>query len=148
MANWIGVIIGVISLCIAYRQYTERIKVEKAVRDGLARLAGTIQVIYSNAKWSEAHMRTIAKMLTDEMPKVPSVSKEAVDGARDATTCERQLYLALNQIEGIQMLLFNEAEEILPNGDSDDIKWARSRLDERKHRSKEKPVTQIAPNVR
>src|ERR1700733_5768188 len=62
MADWISVFVGVLGLVVSFSQYRARTKLETAVRDTLRRLAGEVNVTYSNASWADGHLRNIAKM--------------------------------------------------------------------------------------
>jgi hypothetical protein len=71
-------------------------------------------------------------MFTDNNQNLPRMNKEAVDGARDAATCARKLTQVHSHIQEVQMSLFKDSEEILPDLLSDDVRAAKERLEEKK----------------
>jgi hypothetical protein len=145
MPPWIGPLIGLIGLAFAVYQYRKRARLETVTKNALRRLAGEVNVVYSNAHWANAHLRNMAKLFTEANPDLPTIKKIAVDGARDATTCARQLALVHSQIKGIQESLFNDSAEILPDIPSDDVKEARRRIDEKKAADNSQAITRAAP---
>lgn len=134
MANWIGVVVGIIGVVItcialgfAIYEHQQRTRVETVVRNTLRRLAGEVRVVFSNANWADLHLRTIGHQFAENTPDITKIRHQAVDGARDAAVCARQLALVHSQIRGIQQSLFNDSEEeILPEIQADDVKAARS----------------------
>jgi len=132
LGTWIGVAIGIIGLVFALYERHERAKIETAIREHLRRLAGNISVMYSNANWSDIHYRHIGSGLSEDIPNLVIIKKEAFDGARDAASCKRQLWILHSHLQGIQKSLFNDSEEILPKIMADDVQDAQRRLDESK----------------
>jgi|SRR6185437_10093883 len=121
MANWIGVVIGVVSILFALNERRERTKAEHVVRDTLRRLAGEVKVVFSNANWADIHFRKIGYLLAEPTLDLNGIRRQVLDGARDAAACARQLGLAHSEIRGIQRTLFNDSEETLPEIQSDDV---------------------------
>jgi hypothetical protein len=132
MADWIGVLVGITGLGFALYEHRQRTRVEDIVRDTLRRLAGDVEVIYSNAYWADLHFRNIGYRLTEREADVMAIKKEVLDGARDAAACARQLGLAHSRIRGIQGSFFHDSERILPEIQSDDVREAQRKLDERR----------------
>jgi hypothetical protein len=126
MANWIGVVIGILGLLFAVYERLQRVKVETIIRDTLRRLAGEVKVVFSNANWADTHLRNIGYLFAEASPDLGRIRTEAFDGARDAAACARQLGLAHSQIRGIQRTLFNDSEETLPEIQADDVRAAQS----------------------
>jgi hypothetical protein len=134
MANWISAVlhflnnekIAFIALLFALYEYRKRTRVETVVRNTLRRLAGDIKVVYQNAAWSEAHVRTSGNLFAEDTPDLLKIRKQVFEGARDAATCARQLSLVHSQIRGLQQSLFNDSEEIFPDIQADDVKAARA----------------------
>jgi hypothetical protein len=129
MPTWIGPVIAAISLAFAYIQYRQRIRVQTVVRDTLRRLAGEVNVVFSNAEWADLHFRKIGHLFADEAtPNLAAIKGQVVDGARDAAACVRQLTLVHMNIRGIQQSLFkNDSEETIPELEADDVKAAAHR---------------------
>jgi hypothetical protein len=130
MGTWIGIAIGVLSLLFALYEWRQRSKIESVMRDTLRRLAGDVQVVYSNAHWADSHCRSIAKSLVEPTPNLTLIAQEAVDGARDSTACTRQLGLVHSRIRGIQKTLFNDTSQILPDIESEDVREANRKISE------------------
>ena len=119
-------VVGIIGLIFAVYEHWQRTKVEHILRDTLRRLAGVVRVVFSNANWADTHFRNIGSLLTDATPDLTSIRKRVLDGARDSASCARQLSILHSHIRGIQMALFKDAEETLPEIQSDDVKAAHS----------------------
>jgi hypothetical protein len=126
--TWIGVAVSSLGVLIALYEWRQRSKAERVMRDTLRRLAGDIQVVYSNAHWAESHCRNIAKSLTEPNADLKSITQEAVDGARDSTACARLLSVVHSKIRGIQKTLFNDPLQILPDIESEDVREASRRV--------------------
>jgi len=124
IANWVSILIGAIGLVFAAYEYRQRTKMESVVRDALRRLAGEMRVIYSNASWTNQHLRTVGHLFTQANPTLDTIRRETFDAARDAAACARQLSLAHLQIRGIQQSLFKDSIETLPEIPSDDVRAA------------------------
>jgi hypothetical protein len=121
IGTWIGVIIGVISIAFALYERSQRIRVESVVKDTLRRLAGEMRVIYSNANWTNLHLRNVGHSFAGDNPDLNRIKMETFDAARDAASCARQLSLAHSKIRGIQQSLFHDSVESLPEIPSDDV---------------------------
>jgi hypothetical protein len=59
-------------------------------------------------------------MYLEAEPDLKRIRREALDGARDAPACTRQLALVHSKIRGIQQSLFKDSLETLPEIKSDD----------------------------
>ena len=129
IANWIGIIITIISTAFAVYEYRQRVRVESVVRDTLQRLAGEMRVVFSNAKWTNDHLRTVGHLFNESSPDLTKIKNEVFDAARDAASCARQLALEHSKIRGIQQSLFKDTTETLPEIRSDDVKAAELMLD-------------------
>jgi hypothetical protein len=135
IGTWLGVALGVFAIAFAVYQWREalherakRVNMENAVREHLARLSGSISVMYENANWSDVHYRNIGANLSDDVPNLVIVKRQAFDGARDAAACARQLSIVHTYLRGIQKSLFKEAtDDILPEILADDVKAAQNR---------------------
>jgi hypothetical protein len=149
--NWIGPVIGFIGLVFAVYQYYQRTRVESVVRDTLRRLAGEIRVVFSNANWADLHFRNIGRSFIEADLNLIRIRQEALDGARDAAACARQLGLVHSKIRGIQQTLFKDSDETLPEIPSDDVKAAVATLaavpkaDEKKPETKTESISLKAP---
>lgn len=128
IVNWIGIVIGVLGLAFAAYQHSQRARVESVVRDTLRRLAGEMRVVFSNANWADLHFRNIGFMYLEAEPDLKRIRREALDGARDAPACTRQLALVHSKIRGIQQSLFKDSLETLPEIKSDDVLEAEKKL--------------------
>jgi hypothetical protein len=147
MATWIGIIIGVISVAFALYERRQRTRVESVVRDTLRRLAGEMRVIYSNAEWTNLHLRNVGHSFNGANPDLDRIKLETFDAARDATACVRQLGLVHSQIRGIQQSLFGDTVETLPEIQSEDVKAAELMLqaNEKKSETKSEPISLKTP---
>jgi len=124
IVNWLGVVIGILGIGFAFYERRQRTKMESVVGDTLRRLAGDIRVIFSNANWTNQHLRTVGHLFAEANPDFTRIRRETFDAARDAASCARQLGLAHSKIRGIQQSLFNDRGETLPEIPSDDVKSA------------------------
>lgn len=130
MANWIGAVISLASLVFAIYERAQRKKVEAIIRDTLQRLAGEVSVVYSNANWTDIHLRNIVKFFTLDAPDLAAIKVQAADGARDAAACSRQLSMVHSHIRGVQKSLFDDEGEIRSEIQSDDVRDANRRASE------------------
>lgn len=130
MGTWIGVVVSAFGVLIALYEWKQRSKAESVMRDTLRRLAGDIQVVFSNAHWTDVHCRNIAKSLTELNANLAVITQEAVDAARDSTACARQLGLVHSRIRGIQKTLFNDSVQLLPDIESEDVREANRKVSE------------------
>jgi hypothetical protein len=73
MANWIGVVIGIIGLGFAAYEYYQRTRVEAVVKDTLRRLAGEMRVVFSNANWADVHLRNIGFLYLEAEPDLKRI---------------------------------------------------------------------------
>jgi hypothetical protein len=124
----LGVLIGLAGLLYAIYERKQRTTVEAVIRESLRGLAGTINVLFSNANWADTHFRAIGYLFTEANPDLTGIRKRVLDGARDSAACARQLGLAHLQIRGIQKALFKDSEDTLPELRTDDVKAAVARL--------------------
>src|ERR1035438_1701445 len=102
LANWIGVIIGIVSVAFAIYEGLQRARMEAVVRDTLQRLAGEMRVVFSNANWTNQHLRNVGHLFIEEKLDLIKIRHEVFDAARDAAACARQLALEHSKIRGIQ----------------------------------------------
>jgi hypothetical protein len=128
--DWISVILGAASVVFALYEWRKRVKLEKVVRDTLSRLAGDVRVTSSNARWADQHIRSIAKSLAEVQPDLPEIRKRAIDCARDATACVRQLSLIHSHVRGIQQSLSDDSKDTIPEIQSDDVKRAFTEINQ------------------
>ena len=59
------------------------------IKEYLRHLAGAERVVFTNANWTDLHVRTIAAELSQANPDILKIRKEMVDTPRDATTTKR-----------------------------------------------------------
>ena len=134
LAEWIalaGAVIGVGGIVFAIYEHRQRAKVESVVRDNLRRLAGVVKVVFSNANWTDLHLRKLGDLVAQTPPDLNAIRQKVFLGARDSAACSRQLSLVHTQIRGIQQTYFNDSEEILPEILSDDVRAAVAQTDVR-----------------
>jgi hypothetical protein len=79
IATWLGIIITIISTAFAVYEYRQRTRVESVVRDTLRRLAGEMRVVFSNAKWTNDHLRTVGHLFNEASPDLTKIKNEVFD---------------------------------------------------------------------
>ena len=91
IVNWLGVVIGILGIGFAFYERRQRTKMESVVGDTLRRLAGDIRVIFSNANWTDQHLRTVGHLFAEANPDFTRIRRETFDAARDAASCARTI---------------------------------------------------------
>jgi hypothetical protein len=153
IAKWIGPVFGFLGLLFAVYQYRQRARMESVVRDTLQRLAGEMRVVFSNANWTNQHLRNAGHLFIEGNLDLTKIKHEVFDAARDAASCARQLALEHSKIRGIQRSLFKDSVEIIPEIPSDDVKAAvlmrdaHQKADEKKPEAKTEAIALKAPST-
>lgn len=135
LSEWIGLAIGVTGLMIgifgiayAISEGKKRAQMENIVKENLRSVEAAFRVIYTNALWSDQHVRHIAVEVSKAEPDLLMIKREMVDTLRDAASCKRQLSLAHNQIRVVQKSLFNDTKESKLELPSDDVEEAKKSM--------------------
>ena len=106
MAKWlsdiltIGNVLTLLGLAFALYERRQRTKMESVVRETLRRLAGEMRVMFSNANWTNQHLRRVGHLFNEADPNLNVIRQETFDAARDAATCARQVSFMHSQIQG------------------------------------------------
>ena len=94
IVNWLGVVIGILGIGFAFYECRQRTKMESVVVDTLRRLAGDIRVIFSNANWTDQHLRTVGHLsLKPIRILLETDEKHLTVKTGDADSCQERLGL-------------------------------------------------------